>query len=383
MHEASPLHGITYDALPWPDALDSTLHEHWSRLATTHPVFHQPAWCLAARDAGVITPWRLLVIRQQDELLGLLPLARRSPWSGEIVAPLAHSFPPRVFAPGYERACWQGVAAWFRAASGLGMLSLGLTSSREQVDAFTQACDSLGLTPRCTPAESAIVLALPASWDAYLAGLDKHTRKVIRRVESLLAEEYPTVTATVVEDAGESAAIMTALARLYRLRWRDTTAGTVNTFDDPRHVRFYQAVMADALRHRRLGVGVTHLDDRMIVVMTIFHTPGQQTAYGHFIARDVSALPNRYSPGIFLLLHQIRWLIGRGASVLHLGVGNTGYKTILGGVEQPQWALSVARSPYHAALLSHIERGIHLAHRLPLHLRQHLQRAWPAADPSG
>lgn len=367
--------GVHAEVVPWRGTLDATCHATWTHLAASASAFLQPEWCLAAGTAGVTAPWRVLLIRAGDRPIGLLPLRQRSPWSAEVLAPLSAIYPPVLVMPEAEAPFWHGVTAWFRATPGLGLLTLGPTPDKNRLAAFGDACRSQHLHAIIDEAACLEQLTLPASWDAYLAGLGGHARQNARRAESQLTHDFPGISITIHEDEREADAALDALIALYRLRWRHTSEGAINTFDDARHVAFYRKVVHVALRRGGLGLGLVSLEGQPIAAMTVFHTPGQTSGYAHFLGRDLAALPTRYSPSIALFNHFIRWLIARGATVLDLGTGSAGYKGLMGACETPQWSLTLARSPLSAGLLPRLHRGLHLIHRLPVQLQHRLSPA--------
>lgn len=373
--ELTTKQGICSEVIPCTGRLDAAHRSLWQKLAAEcrpRTFFRDPTWFETAWATRTVAPWRLLVVRDRHRPIGLLPLRRRCFGSAEVVTHLSTNIPPVLVAVGQEEAFWNGVACWFAQASGLGYLCLGRTSNLDYVGLAEQVGRMYGLHAICRQIAPVLTLALPGSWEAYLAGLGKNARENARKSEHLITRDCPDVTITILERPDGADEALETLVDLYRRRWRNTSAGMVNTFDDARNVTFYREIIHQGLERGEMGIGVLRLGTRIIAVATLLHTPGEDTGYAHFLARDVAALPNRYSPGLYLINHQIRWLITRGATRLHLGCGNTGYKTMLGGQEFPQWTLAFARSPAHAAVLPQCDRVLHVISRLPIQLRHRL-----------
>jgi len=96
-----------------------------------------------------------------------------------------------------------------------------------------------------------------------------------------------------------------------------------------------------------------------VAAATGIHIPGQDAAYYHTVGRHPLALPNQYSPGLFMAGQIIRWAIDRGATRLSLGQGFMPYKQVLGGEVYPQWELTIARSKPAAVVMRTVDPAIH------------------------
>jgi len=336
------------------------------------PLTSHPQWLALAAEHGLLGPWLALVVMCDDRPIGILPLRKHNHWCAELLELFSEDYPQLLLAPGAEEEAWHGVAAWLRTTSGVAMLSVGSSGDEQRVARFQAICQAHGLFAFSTPARPTINIPLRGSWEQYLAGLGKRTRANLRYAESYLLRDYQDVEVDIITDPASLRAPLDELIRLYRLRWHDQVGGCV--FDHPQHVAVYHQAMAWALQHGYGALGIVRIGGQVIAGADLVFRPGQQELHCHFVARDTAALPSRYSPGIYLYTHLIRWALDHGFTMLGMGYGNAYYKRLLGGDDIPQWELAAARSPLAARILRQVNPALHIVQRLPVHLRYHLGR---------
>lgn len=366
---------VRCELIPCVDGIAPSVATIWEQLFTANPaapLTSHPQWLALAAEHGLLGNWFALVITRDNHPIGMLPLRKRSYWSGELLKLFTQDYPQLLLAPDAEEDVWHEVAKWLQTSTGIAMISVGSYSDEQRVERFHAICQEYGLYPFHTPVKPNIDIPLRGSWEQYLAGLGKRTRANVRYAELYLRQDYQNVEVEIITDPSAFQAPLDELIRLYRLRWHNQVDGCA--FDHPRNVAFYHHVMAWAMQQGNCALAVLRIGGRIIAGADIFFLPGQHELHCHIVARDMDALPNRYSPGIFLYNHIIRWALDHGFTQLGMGSGNAYYKRLIGGVEMPQWELSVARSPLTARVLHKVEPTLRIVQRLPVHLRYHLSR---------
>ena len=163
------------------------------------------------------------------------------------------------------------------------------------MEAFIAAARACGNYPYLRQVTSDIWIHFPDTWEDYLAHLGKATRYNFHRREAQLTRDFgaENVSLEILTDAGQCAFRLGAFITLHRQRWQHQRG---NHFNDPRMGVFYRAAVRWAADNGYLAIPIMRIHSRTIALMTIFHIPGQDTAYLHFVAREIDALPGKYSP---------------------------------------------------------------------------------------
>lgn len=356
--------GTQCQTVPWHGELSPEVRDAWQLLATRipdAPVFHYPAWLESACRAGCVTPWQVVLVTQGEQPVGLVPLRRRTIGTAEILTHQSAEHPPLLALPGHEAEVAAAIGAWLRRAR-LGMVLLGRWHEPARLDTLRQALGTGGLHTSMRTQQPGWWLDLPASYDDYQAGLGRETRYNLRRREQQLLRDFSSVEVVWHQDVDACRQALEALIGFHRQRW--TNASDNHSFADPRNIDFYRQLVDWAAPCGYLHMPTLLVEGRVITLATIFHLPGQRTAYYHCVARNVDALPARYSPGIVLMRHLVAWAIDRGITRLGLGVGTDYYKSLLGGVEHARRELVVAPSALAARAWSRLDPAIHRLHTL-------------------
>jgi len=341
------------------------LHADWEALATANgqaPVFLRPQWFEIGSRLGVITPWSLLVIQAEQRLIGLLVLHRRTPWTADTCEFLSMNNPPVLIDPLYEEAAWAGFTKWFQQQSHCHMLSLGRWHVNERLTSVMETVHANGIHPSRKALVPDHWLPLPNSWDAYLAGIGKATRYNLRRREAQLHRDFGDVTVEIVADPAGFTREAEAFFAIHHRRWRHEQT---DSFRIPAVRQFYREVMDWTLGEGSAAMLILRVQGQAVTMATVFHTPGQHAAHFHVIARDPDALPRKYSPGIVVLSHLIRYAIDHGAQHLIMGHGSDYYKTLLGAEEYALCELYAARTPTEYAVFSKLDPLMHIIRHLP------------------
>ena len=341
---------IAIEAIPWTGVIDDRLRSDWELLIARQqvPPFHYPQWIELAGAAGIIHPWRILVLRQDQYPIGLLLLHKRLPWTAEVCHAFSEDFPMMILAPEAEERIWHTMMPWLLGRDGINLISFSRWRETQRMELFSTIAHAHGVFPYLRRVTPDFWIDLPDSWDAYLANLGKTTRRNIRHQEAQLQRDFGegNISIEILTETARCVSAVEELITLHRQRWHQQRG---SYFDDPRMAAFYRNAVHWAAENGCLAIPVMRMQSRTITLLTIFHLPGQDTAYLHCSARDLDALPSKYSPGIVLLAHSFRWAIARGVKRLALGIGTTYYKSLLGGYECPRFEVFAARSPLQAS----------------------------------
>lgn len=164
-------------------------------------------------------------------------------------------------------------------------------------------------------------IRLPASWEAFNAGLSKNTRYNLGRNARRLEKEYPgQVTFRQVAHEAELATAMPALFRLHQQVRR--THGDAGAFSDARMAAFHRQVAHTFLRNGWLRLHVLTVGAEDIAMLYCF-------AYGgvvSFYQSGYSLAWKRHAPGRQIMAHAIRQAIDEGAREFDFLRGDEAYK---------------------------------------------------------
>lgn len=359
--------GLACSLMAYHQALPAALRAEWETLAGEIgplPVFQQPAWTEAGIRAGTVAPGFVLRFSEQGRMVGLLPCRARTRWTAEIAVTITRDISPFLIAPGFDALIYQRLLQWLRHDSPVAMLRLGLLPEAP-MKLIIRLAAAQGMYAAVRPADATVWAPLPATWEAYLAGLSNSARTKLRRAENKLHAEVPEAEIDLLSEPQACAEAVDALVGLCHRRW--SGAETASYLDNPRNAALLRDVMPRLAAQDAACVGVVRLHGRIIAAATAMHTPGQPDAFYQVFGRDLSALPNQYSPGILLVARLLRWAIERGAARMHLGHGALPYKLLLGGESVPLWDVTLARSQTHATVLCKVDAGIQWLRR---HLTQ-------------
>jgi len=162
--------------------------------------------------------------------------------------------------------------------------------------------------------EASPTLALPSTWDGYLAGRSGNFREQLRRREAALARHG--VVTTRLADETTLAADLDTLFALHRARW----GATPTDFSD---TPFHRELAREALDRGWLRVWLLELDGRPVAAWHGFQV-GPVASY-YQAGRDPSL--DRLSVGFVLMAHTIRSAIAEAATEYRFGRGDEGFKS--------------------------------------------------------
>jgi CelD/BcsL family acetyltransferase involved in cellulose biosynthesis len=187
-------------------------------------------------------------------------------------------------------------------------------------------------------------VTLPATWDAYLAGLGKHRKhslQALRYFDEWAPGAWQLRTAT---DAASLAEGRAALIALHTGRWEGTGKGT---FKAPRFLAFHDAMMPALLAEGKLQLSwLLARGEPVAAAYNIVHA-GKVWYYQTGRRMDV---PAKIRPGVVLVLMLIRDAIEKGHREFDFLPGEATYKDQLGTATRSIIRLRVARPTWVESL---------------------------------
>ncbi|MDE2149417.1 MAG: GNAT family N-acetyltransferase [Gammaproteobacteria bacterium] len=256
-----------------------TLRDHWLALET------------GSTDASVFATWdwqriwwthygggrqlRLLVARQNRDVLGILPLYLERSRMGKVwpttvlrqvgiggdTAP--DDLDPPI-APGYEREVAAafadaivGMSDWRRLhlidlrPDGALLRALVVRAAAARLDTFHDLPVQITYTD------------LPSTWDAFLAGMSSHGRAAVRRNRRIFLKE-PESRFVRIDGATEIDRAFADLARLHRMRWAGRTDQA--SFSSAAYLGFHREVMRALFQRGRLRLFALQRDGEPIAM---------------------------------------------------------------------------------------------------------------------
>lgn len=367
---------VTFELTPWRSALPAQVCDAWDMLSARDAaasIFTRREWFEPAMRHRAITDASILLVRKHGHPIALLPLHKRSPWSWELLSWFPQDDAQMLIDPTEVDDAWDGALRWLCERSGKSLLSFGNCRDDGHREGIIAAANRQGLiSVISTKTPPTAMSLLPSSWEELLEALTPSTRKDMRQAERTLERDYPDLAVEFLTDPAACRDAFAEFLRLFRQRWGDRPGGC--EFDRPGQLAAYQEMLDWAVRNGYGMVTVLRAAGRTLVVQITYHLPGQDTLYAQFIARDTDAIPKRYSPGMVLMNHTIRWAIRRGITRVNLGHGAVQYKLAYNGSAHPRAHLAMARSPLGAAIIPQLDVGCHLLRRAPVHLDYHMRR---------
>ena len=227
-----------------------------------------------------------------------------------------------LIARGQERAVWDALLAHCAATRGAWELR-GIRAASPTRELIADLAPAHGLRAEIDVEERCPVLALPESWDAYLAGLRGKDRHELRRKTRRLEAELP---GSKVRQVSAGEGWQAALSEFLVLH-RASRVGKAK-FMDERMERFFRAAL-EALS--RVGLARLWFLDAADGPVASFVC----LEYGDTVGLYNSGFDParaRLAPGIVLLGHLIRDAIERGKRVFDFLRGEEAYKYDFGPV---------------------------------------------------
>lgn len=287
------------------------------------------------RAFGAGRPLRLLrVLDSSGQFQGLLPLFQASPGVFQIVGGLEVSDYLDCLAPaGGEEEAWAALLQYRSAEPATWDLHC-LRASSAAVSLLPAMAPAYSLTARVSREERCPVLALPGTWDAYLAGLSGKDRHELRRKMRRLDREVPgtRVRFHAAPDGLDTA--MTAFLALHR----KSKPGKAR-FMGERMEGFFRTVAGALAERQWLRLWFLEVAGESLAACLTFEYAGSVGLYNSGFDPARAAL----SPGIVLLCHVIRDAIERGFRRFDFLRGEEPYKYAFGPTPEDLFNVVVAR----------------------------------------
>lgn len=314
------------------------LQREWSDLVSRCPgatVFQGPEWLLPWWDYSGSGDMWTLAFRDGGALVGLLPMFVHD-WDGrrqvslmgtgisdhlDIIAQpeFAHECVDLTYAFLNERASEWDVCDW----QDLPASSKLLAASNHVFESSVSAS---------IPCAS---VALPSTYDEFVAGLPHGLRRNIRRYGEHLRKDHQVRFETASSDP--SLELMTALIRLHETRWHSKGQQGVLAGRD----RFFRNVTPALAGSNLLRIHVLEAGGNIAGI--IYQLWDRRRAYGYITGFDPAL--DRYSPGVLLLNYAISHAIGEGAQCWDFLRGQERYKFQWGALASGKFRLRI----WHAA----------------------------------
>jgi CelD/BcsL family acetyltransferase involved in cellulose biosynthesis len=289
----------------------------WSQAFTVE----RPIQILAATDAA-------------GTLAGLLPLYEDGPERQRILGGVDVSDYLDLIAPdGGEAEVWTALLQ-HRASQAVAWDLHGIRSASPTATLLPELAPAHGLTASVEREDRCPVLALPKSWDEYLARLSGKDRHELRRKIRRLERELPGAsTSSHATEAGWDEA-MTRFLTLHRL----SKVGKAR-FMDERMERFFRSATARLAAAGWARLWFLEFEGAAVAAFLCVEYGGSVGLYNSGFDPAQAAL----APGIVLLAHVIRDAIDRGFPVFDFLRGEEPYKYGFGPSPEDVLNVRVAR----------------------------------------
>lgn len=291
----------------------------------------QSEWARAFATGHRLEIW---CVEDHGELVALLPLHETDAATMELVGgPDVSDYLDVVAQAGREEEAWSALLGARAAAPSTWQLH-SVPAASPTVTAVPGLAAAFGLGVTVAVEERCPVLDLPASWDAYLAGLTGKQRHELTRKMRRLAREVPDARPTCAATRAEVEARLDDFLGLHR-RSRVGKA----RFMDHRMEAFFRRTLA-ALAER--GMGRVWLLDAVGGPLAAFITlewDGVVGLYNSGFHPDHAAL----SPGVVLLGHLVQDAIARGRRRFDFLRGEERYKYDFGPVPEDVFGMTIAQ----------------------------------------
>ncbi|MDR7419028.1 MAG: GNAT family N-acetyltransferase [Armatimonadota bacterium] len=335
----SELEGLARDWGDLADHADSTVYQTYGWSIACGQFLPEPALL------------RVMAVRDQSGLVGLAPfyvVQRPGIRHLRLVGAAVISRQQAILARrGREREVAEALAEALLRDDGWDILDI------RDVPAWATAVHHLqhvlarhGCEVRTAATREHRVIALPETFDAYLASLQAGFRRELHRVARRLREAG--AVERVVTDAGERLQMLEVLFRLHHRRFADTGRRSTVT---PRWMAFYRTLterLGDCAVLNVLETG----PDRAPVALDFSLVHGRHW-HDRVASIDNESPLRRFSPGNVLKLALIRQAIERGCREFDMAFGHEPYKVRLGATPRPLTSVHVvaarARSRVAAA----------------------------------
>jgi CelD/BcsL family acetyltransferase involved in cellulose biosynthesis len=312
----------------WPD--DPQFISQWNRLLARTPsstVFQSALWQSAVVNEFVPAgQFRLITVRRGDELLAVLVLGLNTAsmletpgrWVSDYLDPLVDA------EAGTE--CWEIILEllrqlWDWSISGVQLHNVRANSATREI--LSKIAPKLGFELEEKRVAMATHIPLPASWDKYLASLDGHERKEIRRK----LRNAHTKFAARLETPSDPESIAAALERgLSHMRQAESIKAD---FTDEVLFGFLQKLCPRLIQQGSFFVQELWFGKDPVAWLLSLRSPNGPMIYN----TSYDFAQKQWSPGVVSFALAIQNAIAVGSPVFNLLRGAEEYKRRLGAVD--------------------------------------------------
>jgi CelD/BcsL family acetyltransferase involved in cellulose biosynthesis len=322
------LHAHWHDT--WPE--DTTLQMSWEHLVRTRgsaTAFHTPAWQEAlARPYIRAGRYRLLTISDGPEVLGVLPLQTKPGGYLETLGAMLSDYLDPLFADKRSEAIWTSCIQALQRLPGGDANQVVLHNCRTEcmdMEALQQAATDHGFSVAVEETANTSGIRLAPTWDNYLAQLDGHDRKELRRKirNAQTKADAQLVVANTMEQ------VTVALDNVFN--WIRQAGGSRGMKAQWTFRPMFKRATNGLLRAGRLTVYTLKLEGRDAAGLVCF--PGKEGPLLWTVGHDLTM--SKWSPGIVLFAMTVQRAIADGAQFFDLLRGQQRYKHELGAAESP------------------------------------------------
>jgi CelD/BcsL family acetyltransferase involved in cellulose biosynthesis len=278
-------------------------------------------WAWQHHWAAVFAEGRRLDIRHvrdaDGRLVAILPLYESEPGTLELLGGAEVSdYLDLIVVADHEEDAWAALLA-ARAGERERWILHAVPAASTTVRALPALASAVGLAADATLEERCPVLALPSSWEPYLASLSgKHRHELSRKIRRF-EREVPEGRAVVVHGPE---AVGTRLADFLALHRRSRVGKA--KFMDARMERFFRAALPALAAHDGVALWFLETPGGPIASFVCLEWDDTVGLYNSGFAPESAAL----SPGLVLLSHVIRDAIARGRPRFDFLRGEERYK---------------------------------------------------------
>jgi CelD/BcsL family acetyltransferase involved in cellulose biosynthesis len=278
-------------------------------------------WAWQHHWAAVFAEGRRLDIRHvrdaDGRLVAILPLYESEPGTLELLGGAEVSdYLDLIVVADHEEDAWAALLA-ARAGERERWILHAVPAASTTVRALPALAAAVGLAADATLEERCPVLALPSSWEPYLASLSgKHRHELSRKIRRF-EREVPEGRAVVVHGPE---AVGTRLADFLALHRRSRVGKA--KFMDARMERFFRAALPALAAHDGVALWFLETPGGPIASFVCLEWDDTVGLYNSGFAPESAAL----SPGLVLLSHVIRDAIARGRPRFDFLRGEERYK---------------------------------------------------------
>jgi CelD/BcsL family acetyltransferase involved in cellulose biosynthesis len=332
------------------------LEAEWNELqerssnATIFSTFEWAHGCWTYRDFRAGAQPFIITLYDGPTLVGLAPFCLRSagaPWAlqGGVLQHIGMGYRwladylDVISASGYEEAVMRRMLTFLKEQNGrwdtLDWHELSDTSPSYR--AVARAAKAAGLRFVATPENICHTIALPPTWEEFLATLSWNTRRKVNRKTRKIIKECDARFEQVCDEA-EVDRVLQALHAFQDERWSPQ-----EKVDREVYMGFIRKLAPAMLRRGWLDLRVVRAGDTTIASTIHFRFNG--TVYAFLTGFDPDEKWNTYSIGSLLLADSIKHAIEDGYRSYDQGRGNEEYKTHFATVVHHNYRFRIVHSP--------------------------------------